>query len=82
MVSISLDRDGNGFRAYLLPTHPVKASHPLGWIYNPILTTAHPWCDTHFTSISAYGVWGIRAGVQVFRTEFSHIYTLRLIRLE
>ena len=35
MVGISPERDGNGFQAYLLPTHPVKASHPSGWIYNP-----------------------------------------------
>jgi len=63
MVGISLDRDENGFRAYLLPTHPVKASHPLGWIYNPIFTIAHSWCDGHSTSISACGVWGTRAKV-------------------
>ncbi|CAI0404733.1 unnamed protein product [Linum tenue] len=28
MVGISPDRDGNGFRAFLLPAHPVKAFHP------------------------------------------------------
>ena len=26
-------------------------------------TTAHPWCDGHSTSISACGVWGVRAGI-------------------
>ncbi|CAI0404565.1 unnamed protein product [Linum tenue] len=30
MVGISPDRDGNGFRAFLLPAHPVKAFHPSG----------------------------------------------------
>ena len=38
------------------------------------VTTAHPWCDGHSTSISACGVWGVRAGVQVSRREFhTHI---------
>ena len=39
------------------------------------LTAVHPWCDGHSTSISAYGVWGVRAGVQVSRREFhTHIH--------
>ena len=37
-------------------------------------TTAHPWCDGHSKSISACGVWGAKAGVQVSRRELhTHI---------
>ena len=40
-----------------------------------LLTTAHPWCSGHSTNINACGVWGVRAGVQVFRREFhTHIH--------
>ena len=36
---------------------------------------AYPWCDGHFTSISACGVWRARAGVQVSRRElYTHIH--------
>ena len=39
------------------------------------ITTAHPWCDGHSTSISAYGMWGARVRVQVSRRELhTHIY--------
>ena len=39
------------------------------------ITTAHLWCDGHSTSISAYGVWGARVGVQVSRREtHTHIH--------
>ena len=41
------------------------------------MTTAHFWCDGHFTSINACEVWEVRVGVQVSRREF-HKYTLRL----
>ena len=38
-------------------------------------TTAHPWCDGHSKSISACGVWGAKAGVQVSRGELhTHIH--------
>ena len=40
--------------------------HTLGVIYS------------HSTSISACGVWGVKAGVQVSKNEISHTYTLRL----
>ena len=36
-----------------------------------------PLVTDHSTSISACGVWGARAGIQVFKMEF-HTYTLRL----
>ena len=40
-----------------------------------LFTTAYPWCDGHFTSINACGVWGARAGVQVSRRElYTHIH--------
>ena len=36
---------------------------------------AHPWCDGHFTSISACEVWGVRVGIQVFKRElYTHIH--------
>ena len=39
------------------------------------ITTAYPWCDGHFTSISACGVWGTRVGVQVSKRELhTHIH--------
>ena len=38
-------------------------------------TTAHPWCGGHSTSISACGIWGVRAKVQISRREFhTHIH--------
>ena len=38
-------------------------------------TTAHPWWYGHSTSMSACGVWGIRVGVQVSRSELhTHIH--------
>ena len=45
-------------------------------VYNIFLfTTAHPWYIGHSTSINAYGVWGVRAEVQVSRRELhTHIY--------
>ena len=43
--------------------------------YRDTITTAHPYCDGHSTSIIAYGVWGPRAGVQVLRRElYTHIH--------
>ena len=40
-----------------------------------IWTTAHAWCDGHSTSISACGVWEVRAEVKVSMREFhTHIY--------
>ena len=40
-----------------------------------VITTAHPWCDGHSTSISVCGVWEVRVGVQVYRREFhTHIH--------
>ena len=39
------------------------------------MTPAHPWCDGHSTDISACGVWGVRAGVQVSKRELhTHIH--------
>ena len=39
------------------------------------LTTAHPWCDGYSTNISACGVWGAQAGVQVSKKELhTHIH--------
>ena len=29
------------------------------------VTIAHPKCDNHSTNISTYGVWGVKAGIQV-----------------
>ena len=47
-----------------------------------INTTIHPYCDGHFTSISACGVWGVRAGIQVSRRELhTHIH-LDYVRVE
>ena len=47
-----------------------------------INTTIHPYCDDHFTSISACGVWGVRAGIQVSRRELhTHIH-LDYVRVE
>ena len=41
---------------------------------NKVKTTAHPWCDSHFTNISACGGVGARVGVQVSRRElYIHI---------
>ena len=38
------------------------------------ITTAYPWCDGHFTSISACGVWGTKAGIQVSKRKlYTHI---------
>ena len=45
-------------------------------------TIAHSWCDSHSTSISAYGVWGINVEVQVSMRElYTHIH-LDWIRVE
>ena len=42
---------------------------------NEVNTTAHPWCDGYSTSISTYGVWGARVGVQVSKRELhTHIH--------
>ena len=39
------------------------------------MTAAYPWCDGHSTSINACGVWGERAEIQVFRSNFhTHIH--------
>ena len=46
------------------------------------VTTAHPWYDDHSTSISAYEVWRVREGVQVFRIEFQTRIHLDLVRVE
>ena len=46
------------------------------------VTTAHPWYDNHFTSISAYEVWMAREGVQVFRIEFQTHIHLDWVRVE
>ena len=46
------------------------------------VTTAHPWCDGHSTSISACGVWGVRAGVQVTRRELHTYIHLNWVRVE
>ena len=44
-------------------------------IYIYIYTTAYPRCDGHSISISACGVWGVRARVQISRKEFhTHIH--------
>ena len=40
-----------------------------------LVTTAHPWCDGHSTSISTYGVWRARTEIQVSRRKLhSHIH--------
>ena len=44
--------------------------------------TAHPWCDGHCISISACGVWEVRAGVQVFKREFHIHIHLDYVRVE
>ena len=46
-------------------------------------TTAHPWCDGHFTSIKCCRMWGgVRAEAQVSRREFrTHIH-LDYVRVE
>ena len=47
-------------------------------------TTAHPWCDSHFTSISTCGVWNVECGGQgtgfksSIKSFHTHIYILRL----
>ena len=39
------------------------------------ITTAHPWCGGHFTSISALWGVGVKGWVQVFRRELqTHIH--------
>ena len=38
-------------------------------------TTAHPWCDSHSTSISACGVWGQGPGFKFPGGSLTHIYT-------
>ena len=45
-------------------------------------TTAHLWCNGHSTSINACRVWGVKAGVQVFRREFHTYIHLDYIRVE
>ena len=45
-------------------------------------TTTHCWCDSHFTNINAYEVWGVRVGIQVFRKEFHTYIHLNYIRVE
>ena len=47
-----------------------------------IVTTVHPWCDSHFTSISACGVWRARAGVQVSKKELHTHIRLDYARIE
>ena len=47
-----------------------------------IYTIAYPWCDGHFTSISACGMWEVRAGVQVFRRELHTNIHLDQVRVE
>ena len=38
-------------------------------------TIVHPWCVSHFTSISTYGVWGVRVEIQVSKRELHmHIH--------
>ena len=32
-------------------------------------TTAHFWCDDHFTNISICGVWEVRVRIQIFKRE-------------
>ena len=46
------------------------------------LPTAYPWCYSHSTSISACGVWGVRAKVQVSRMEFHTYIHLDLARVD
>ena len=39
------------------------------------VTTMQLWCSGHSTSISAYGVWEAKAGVQISRKELhTHIH--------
>ena len=39
------------------------------------VTTMQLWCSGHSTSIIIYGVWGVRARVQISKKEFhTHIY--------
>ena len=39
------------------------------------ITTAHPWRNDHSTSISVYGMWGVKVKVQVSRRKFhTHIH--------
>ena len=36
---------------------------------------AYFWCDSHFTNISAYEVWSVRAEIQISKRELhTHIY--------
>ena len=38
-----------------------------------LITTARPWYDSHSTNISACGMWGAKADVQISWSEF-HIH--------
>ena len=46
-----------------------------------LFTTVYPWCNDHFTNISACGVWGQRSGFKILGRSFTHIY-LNYVRVE
>ena len=46
------------------------------------INTIHPQCGGHSTSINTYGVWGVRARVQVSRREFHTYIHLNQTRVE
>ena len=42
---------------------------------NTTRTTTHSWCNDHYTDISACGMWGASAEIQVSKWKFhTHIY--------
>ena len=50
----------------------ILATRPIGLRNN---TTAHLWCGGHSTNINTCRMWGVRAEIQVFKSEFhTHIH--------
>ena len=47
-----------------------------------LITTARPWCDSHSTNISACGMWGAKAEVQISWSEFHIHIHLDYVRVE
>ena len=58
----------NILKQILIYTIPYKGSNLT------TLTTVHPWCGGHSTSINVCEAWGVRAGVQVFKRDQLHTY--------
>ena len=65
----------NFIKGFHLGISSYRPQHIKHFNYNIYMTTAHPWCDGYSTGISACGVWGARARVQISRREFhTHIH--------